>query len=129
MRNFVAKVGYISVFLISTSLSAQSSKKNICTEIYGTWETYYKQLPFRIISNDKSEIWTFRENGILIIDNKSGNFYMEDNCKKLYIDKDFDFFVEFDKDSLSIIKKILPHESYIIRLKKINRKWNKKLHL
>jgi|GEM_PF-4666115 len=120
MRNFVSQVVY--VFLFSLSLSAQSSKKIICTELYGTWETYNKQFPFRIIPNDRSEIWTFSENGILTIDNKSGNFVLEDNCKKLYIDKDFYFLVNINKDSLSLIRQILPHESYVIRLKKINRK-------
>lgn len=122
MRNFLYKAVYIYLFSLSFSLFAQSSKKDICTEIYGRWETYYIQLPFGIIPKDRSETWTFSEKGILTIDNKSGNFELEDNCKKLYIDKDFDFLVEINNDSLSIIKPILPHESYVIRLKKINRK-------
>lgn len=122
MRNFAIKVIYIYIFSLSLNLSGQSSEKSICTEIYGTWETYYKQLPFQMIANDTPEIWTFNENGVLTIDNKSGNFYLEDNCKKLYIDKNYYFFVEMNKDSLTIIKQILPHESYVIRLKKINRK-------
>lgn len=122
MGNLVSKAVYIFIFSVSFCLYAQSSKKNICTELYGKWETYYKQFPFRIIPNDRSEVWTFSENGILTIDNKSGNFFLEDNCKKLYIDKDFYFLVNINKDSLFLIRQILPHESYVIRLKKINRK-------
>lgn len=94
---------------------------NLCEKIYGEWEIYYSQLPFRMNSKDQHEIWKFDKNGTITINNKTTPYKLEKDCSKLIIldDSDNFFSIEILNDSLNLNKIILTHESYNIRLKRL----------
>ncbi|REG98509.1 hypothetical protein [Flavobacterium aquicola] len=119
MRNF--KFNTICLFLILSSLPIYSQEKtNDCLEIYGEWKTYYIQQPFGIDSGNKSETWIFNKDKTLSIDGKMTKYSLEEDCSKLIIENDSkSFFIKIIKDTLIMTKRILPHESYDLRLKKI----------
>lgn len=117
----MSKTIYLFFFLFAVKVSAQTEKESLCKEIYGKWETYYIQLPFGMDPKNRKDIWVFNENGILSINKISSYYTLEEDCTRLFIGSDSSFFsVEISKNSLFIIKTILPHESYVLHLKKIN---------
>ena len=117
----MSKTIYLFFFLFVVNVSAQTEKKSLCKEIYGKWETYYIQLPFGIDPIDKSEIWVFEEDGTLTINNEKQTYRLEENCTKLFIGTDPNFFaIIMYKNTLFITKTVLLHESYVLRFKKNN---------
>ncbi|RUT70642.1 hypothetical protein D0817_09200 [Flavobacterium cupreum] len=118
MKNFIPRI--ISVFFLLSSVHFYCQEKtNDCKEIYGKWKTYYMQLPFGIDSKDKSETWVFNENGTLTVDEKMSRYTLDEDCSKFTIEGDLNFFsIKITGDTLFMSKRVLPHESYIFRLKR-----------
>ena len=118
--NFISKRIFLILILSSLHIYSQN-KTNYCNEIYGKWETFYIENPFGIDSKDKSETWVFNENGTVVIDGKMTTYSFDENCLKLIIKDDSKFFsIEISNDTLFMTKRVLIHESYNLRLKKIN---------
>lgn len=120
MKNLIFTT--ICLLLILSSLHVYSQKStSSCNEVYGKWKTYYIQEPFGVDPKDKSEIWIFNEDGTFTIDGKMNKYSVDNDCSKLIIEGHLNFFsIEIRKDTLFMTKRILKHESYNLRLKKIN---------
>lgn len=121
MKDCIIKIIFLFIILTGLNVSAQTETTDLCKEIYGKWKTYYIQLPFGSDPKDKSETWIFTEDRTLTIDGKITSYVLEDNCSKLFIGDSPKFFsVVMLKDTLYMGKNIFPHESYVLRFKKIN---------
>jgi len=100
---------------------ASSQNNDPCTEIYGKWETYKIEPPFGMPPKNKSEIWQFDKNEIVIIQNNKLKYSLNSDCSKLIIPDLNNFSIlKLTKDTLIIKLRILPHESYSIHFKKSN---------
>lgn len=119
-ERFILQTVCLFIFLIGFNVSAQTETTDLCKEIYGKWETYHTQLPYRMTPKNKSEIWVFNENGLVTIDSKLTSYKLTEDCSKLIIGNDLGFFsIEILDDSLFLNRIISLHESHNIQLKKI----------
>lgn len=113
-------------FQYSARRKSQTYSVQNCKEIYGKWEGSGKK---RNIKNGEQEykpvVWIFNEDGTLVIDDLIETFKIEDDCSKLIIGNDSNFYeITQTNDRLSLYRfeiclgpKI---ESGTIILKKIN---------
>ena len=119
--NFVFKIIYVLFIFSSFRGYSQTESANSCKEIYGKWKTYYIQMPFGIDPEGKSEIWIFNEDGTLIKDGEKTFYVLNDECSALYVGERKIFYsVTIHEGNLYIVKTIFPHESLVLRFKKIN---------
>lgn len=117
---FVFKAIGVFTFLIDFTVAAQTETSNLCKQIYGKWETYYIELPFAMEPPNKNEIWVFSEDGTVTINGKKSTFKLEEECSILFIDSNKrSFSMLLLKDTLVLKKRIMVHESYILRFKKL----------
>ncbi|SNR87850.1 hypothetical protein [Flavobacterium sp. ov086] len=93
-------------FQYSARRQSQTYSVQNCKEIYGKWEEFNK---YRGAENEEQEhkpkTWIFNEDGTLLIDNEIRVFKIEDDCSKLIIGSDSNFYrITQTKDVLYLYK-------------------------
>ncbi|WP_428230731.1 hypothetical protein [Flavobacterium sp.] len=131
MRNFtliflfLILICFYSCAEFKYSARRQNQKYSIqnCKEIYGKWESLSEDLGVKNWQKEhKLTIWIFNGDGTLVVDNKIMAFKIEDDCSKLIIGTDSNFYeIKQTKDTLYLLKRSnYSIGSYSISLKKIN---------
>lgn len=105
------------IFLIFFNISF--SQKNECNEIYGKWIAFYEQRPFRAKEPlNLNSIWYFNENGNLLVNNLKLNYKLNKSCTEISLDENSVYSFQIVDNVLNLVMYILPHEQYILKLKK-----------